>query len=54
MATLLGFVAEVIAWIIASLETVLDAVVAQPLLLLFVAIGAAMMIFGWLKSLIHF
>lgn len=54
MATLLGFVGEVLTWIIASLETVLDAVIAQPLLLLYVAIGAAGFIFGWLKGLIHF
>jgi hypothetical protein len=54
MATLLGFVGEVLTWVIASLDTILDAVIAQPLLLLMVALGAAGFLFGWLKGLIHF
>jgi hypothetical protein len=54
MSTLVGYFTTVLAWVLAQLQVVITAVVAEPLLLLFVIIGFAGLIFGFAKSFLHF
>lgn len=53
MTALLANFGSVLDFVIASLTTVVNTIVAEPLLLLFLAVGVAGMIFGWVRSLIH-
>ena len=53
MTALLAHFGSVLDFVIASLSSVVTEIVNNPLLLLFVAIGVAGMLLGWVKSLIH-
>lgn len=53
MTALLANFSSVLDFVIASLGSVVTEIIANPLLLLFVAIGVAGMLLSWVKSLIH-
>ena len=46
--------AEVLAWVLASLQDILDAVIAQPVLALFVGVAIIGTLFRWFKGTMHF
>lgn len=53
MTTLLSGVTAALDFVIASLGSVLNVIVAEPVLLLFIALGVTGMVLGWAKSLFH-
>lgn len=54
MTDIIGYFTTVLTWVLAQLAVVINAVIAEPLLLLFVIIGLAGMIFGFAKGFLHF
>lgn len=45
---------EILGWVVDELALVIAAVVANPLILLFVVLGLAGLILGFAKSFLHF
>jgi hypothetical protein len=54
MATLLSAVQAVLTFVLTSLTTVVDAVVAEPVLFLGIALAVTALIVGWFRSMFHY
>lgn len=53
MAELLSYFPEVLSFILGTLGEILTMLVANPVLLTFVAIGLLGMLFAWARSFLH-
>lgn len=53
MSGLLANFSPVLTWVIASLTSVVNFAISEPLLMLFVALGVVGMILGWGRSFVH-
>jgi hypothetical protein len=54
MATLLGFVGEVLTFVVDSFGDITDAILAQPLMLFPLGIAVGGMLIGWVRSFLHY
>ena len=53
LASLLTSITEVLTWVITSLGTIFNFMVENPVMLLFMAIGVAGVLFNWGRSIIR-
>ena len=54
MATLLGYVSEILTFVVNSFGDITDAILAQPLMLLPLGIAVGGLLIGWVRSFLHY